>query len=135
MLPVTQSKNAPPDGDCFAACIASLLELRLDQVPNPIQDTADCWEQWNEWLGRFGLVYWEYPADTDWRPEGYWVGLINVGGEWDHACVYHGRELVWNPTAGWTVEGTLALAPRLIGIGVLAVTDAGKFGRLQELGA
>ncbi len=34
MKPVNQTKMTPPEGDCFAACITSILELPLNEVPN-----------------------------------------------------------------------------------------------------
>jgi hypothetical protein len=34
MIPVFQTRVNKKDGDCMRACIASLLELHIDQVPN-----------------------------------------------------------------------------------------------------
>jgi hypothetical protein len=34
MIPVYQNNNSKEEGDCMAACIASLLEIELDDVPN-----------------------------------------------------------------------------------------------------
>lgn len=36
MKPVNQTQFKPPDGDCLSACIASILELPLNKVPNYI---------------------------------------------------------------------------------------------------
>lgn len=43
MKPIYQRSGAAmgETGDCFAACIASLLELRLEEVPNFMASTPD----------------------------------------------------------------------------------------------
>jgi hypothetical protein len=59
MTPVKQTKFGT-EGNCFNACIASLLDLKIDQVPE-LQGWED--EQWitelNEWLINRGQVYFE----------------------------------------------------------------------------
>jgi hypothetical protein len=39
MTPVYQTKHGPPDGNCFAACVASLLDRTIEEVD---VDVADC---------------------------------------------------------------------------------------------
>ena len=49
MKPVTQTITEPGLGNCFAACLASLLEVPCDSVPNSPDD--DEWlEKLNHWL-------------------------------------------------------------------------------------
>lgn len=68
MKPVLQSilgydKEAGVHGDCFRACVASVLELSLEEVPHfaalPRKQTPagaiDWWEQFQEWLMERGL--------------------------------------------------------------------------------
>jgi len=60
MKPVTQTQFSfvigPEAGNCFAACIASILELELEAVPNFVE--ADDWRSaCIEWLRRRGLGY------------------------------------------------------------------------------
>ena len=47
MTPILQTKFGN-DGNCLAACIASLLEIDIDSVPNPHSEN---WQnELNEWL-------------------------------------------------------------------------------------
>jgi hypothetical protein len=62
MKPVLQDKFGKPDGNCFAACIASILEIRLHDVPAKFYGTGDWgndsdkfFAELNEWLSQFGL--------------------------------------------------------------------------------
>lgn len=54
MKPVRQTVFGNHKGNCFAACVASILELRLDEVPN-----FACQKPWeakmNAWLHERGL--------------------------------------------------------------------------------
>ena len=38
MIPVYQTIISPVNGNCLAACVASILEVSLDEVPQHIQD-------------------------------------------------------------------------------------------------
>jgi hypothetical protein len=54
MKPVDQTILAPPDGNCFAACLASILEMPLAEVPNY---KSDQWvTEFNAWLKPRGLA-------------------------------------------------------------------------------
>jgi hypothetical protein len=115
MIEVEQTIMSPPDGNCFAACLASILELPLEVVPNLARFWHDgewdrAWNKQQRWLERFGLrVTWAEPSDAkDWRPEGYWISTNNVGqGEHDqHATVWRGHEMVWNPCPGSKADGS-----------------------------
>lgn len=48
MIPVAQRIVDPDRGDCFSACIASILELPLDSVPTIHGD--DNWDRWLAWF-------------------------------------------------------------------------------------
>jgi hypothetical protein len=48
MKPVYQTKYLKEDGNCLPACIASILEIDLDLIPNPKNDN---WrDELNDWL-------------------------------------------------------------------------------------
>ena len=54
MIPVMQTILSPPFGDCFRACVASILELTIDEVPN--FNTYLAWYDALQWfLGDYGL--------------------------------------------------------------------------------
>ena len=55
MRPVEQTILAPPEGNCFAACVASILEVGIDDVPNYVDGLW--FHRWQNWLARqHGLV-------------------------------------------------------------------------------
>lgn len=46
----------PHKGDCLAACVATVLGLTLDDVPNFCSAEGDWWGQFQLWLSRYNLV-------------------------------------------------------------------------------
>lgn len=54
MTPVDQTKFGTPWGNCHAACVASILGLRLDQVPS-VCHLDDWFLRLQLWLGRHGM--------------------------------------------------------------------------------
>ncbi len=99
MIPVDQTTFGVPDGNCFSACVASLLEMPIDQVPHFM--SADSWlDALAEWLLPLGL----YPvffrvatcSEDQWRPQGFYI----LGGEsarGPHAVVARGHKVVHDP--------------------------------------
>lgn len=99
MKPVEQRVVDASNGDCVAACIASILELSLDDVPNLHGGKGFEWS-WNEWLRPFGLQIKRLDAYHQYMIVGY---AIAVG--WSprfpgttHAVVWHGEDQ-------WTEKG------------------------------
>lgn len=45
MRPVDQTTFGVPGGNCFSACVASLLELRIEDVPYFMGDTPQDWDR------------------------------------------------------------------------------------------
>jgi hypothetical protein len=91
--------------DCLSACVASILEIDLDEVPNfvrPIEGDARDWlERLSDWLrsrGK-GLLHIKYPNDDAAYPVGCWVILCGLTEEQGpHAVVGYtvtrGKKLV-----------------------------------------
>ncbi len=119
MKPVMQKLISKVDGDCFGACIASILEL--EEWPNFHTDTRSWLEYWNDWLEPLGLevVYAQHIAP----PRGYAIMSIksvNIAGA-THAVVWHGStgngKVVHDPSplkhpddyepVGWYILATL----------------------------
>lgn len=48
MTPTVQTKLAPPDGNCMQACVASLFDLPLEDVPN-FMTLPSWWRALWEW--------------------------------------------------------------------------------------
>ena len=106
MTPVKQSKlycgDAIHNGNCFAACIASLLDLPLWMVP-PFEDMfgrgAGVWrERAEEWLKRvfsLELVMKARHSPEDF-PEYYIASGPSSRGV-QHAVIYRAGELVHDP--------------------------------------
>lgn len=95
MKPVDQTIMTPPKGNCVAACIASILELPLDEVPNFIwRDTF--WEDLNDWLAKRGLYLVGIP--TDWVVRGYHIiDGKSKSGPWNHVVVGLDGKMVHDP--------------------------------------
>jgi hypothetical protein len=104
LIPVRQTIGGPPNGDCFAACVASVLELPLSEVPNPV---GERWrEQWGDWLEGRGLSY--VDVDLAWGGGAWWrvapgqlwiatVPSLNHEGL-HHSVVMRGFELAHDPS-------------------------------------
>jgi hypothetical protein len=97
MIPVTQSRTGE-DGTCFRACVASILEVPEDAVPDFGASGGDgaWWRDIQDWLGGAGYAYRRAPVDGA-RPVGWSTieGISPRGGM--HACVAKDGELVHDP--------------------------------------
>jgi hypothetical protein len=106
MIPVDQTRFGAPDGNCLAACLASLLELSLDAVPH---FTGEGWRaRLGEWLRGRGLwaLEWDAPRGCTIDGSRSWLavnvpGYAIVSGQATrgllHATVWRGGELVHDP--------------------------------------
>jgi len=106
MKPIHQTlfgngENGTQRGNCFAACIASLLELPLEEVPN-FCTKCDWREAANLWLASRGLFYVDLKLPGDLRDEhvrfwGYHVisgmSVRNIR----HSVVGFGGKTVFDP--------------------------------------
>ena len=69
MKPIYQTIRDPGKGNCWAACIASLVEANIDDVPNFILD-PDWFKATQEWLAErgWGLIQLKWPEEIyDWQ--------------------------------------------------------------------
>lgn len=104
MKPVDQTIFGVPDGNCFAACVASLMGLALEDVPN-FCSHKDWFERLRVWLAPRGFVPIAFePSDacgTDDLFDHVGDAFAIVGGRAArghlHACVYRGGRLVHDP--------------------------------------
>lgn len=96
-------------GDCFSACLASILELPLTQVPRFCELEPERWPAAiSVWLRIRGLAYVEMTYDAEWgriaAPElGYWI-LTGGSPRMDslHSVVALGEGIVHDPMPGAT---------------------------------
>ncbi len=136
MIPVQQTKrggpNVPPDerGDCWSACLASILEVPIEAVPIPHSDDPGYhwWDETRRALEPHG--YEVVMASWTVYPAGYWIAAVpskNLGRHDDgtavmHVIVMRGGEVAHDPCLGkryaagtavdaLTVDGAYVLVP------------------------
>lgn len=102
MRPVYQTIFGNKEGNCLAACIASILEVDIDRVPN--FHGKDWAQQWCEWLRPHGLFMWRIDvAEGIVIPPGYSIlsgqspRAEALGETWLHATVAFDGETVHDP--------------------------------------
>lgn len=118
MKPVDQTVFGEGKGNCFAACVASILEIPLEEVPNfcglhPEPD-GTWYREFLRWLSERGLAAMtqQFPGDPDsfmsWvrtcAPNIPWI----AGGPTDrglHCCVYVGDRLAHDPNPNHDRKG------------------------------
>lgn len=112
MTPVYQTILTPPHGNCLQACIASILELPLEEVPNFMRVSGPAWyDRFVNFLlsqGLFPIYLTPEVVNADGtRPYGYYlVQGKSPRGDFDHVVVYHNGKLAHDPNpAGGGIEG------------------------------
>lgn len=99
--------------NCFAACLASILELPLNQVPNFVVEHGESWLlELLTWLRPMNLAvaYLEFNPSLP-LPGGYAILTVQGGPtpEENHALVAFDGKVVWNPakhSKAWFAFGT-----------------------------
>lgn len=94
MRPVDQTTYGHSDGNCFAACVASILEIPIAEVPN----TFGLNDQLLRWLAQRGLSATLYDR-AEYVPPGYAIAAgpsLRFAGRF-HACVAYDGRVVHDP--------------------------------------
>jgi hypothetical protein len=94
--------SAPLPGS-VAACLASILEIDVVEVPVPDEAHPEPWTVWRNWLAQrgLGLVPIAEPASFNWP--GPWLALLRAaGGKGSVGAVAFGAPpgLAWHPLGG-----------------------------------
>ena len=99
MKPVDQAVLNGPESDCLRACVASILEMALDEVPNFVEE-----DDWMDALARFVRPLGLQPipldpgkATDDWAPAGYYIAVGRTVKERYHAVVGYKGQAVHDP--------------------------------------
>jgi hypothetical protein len=127
MIPVFQTMTVANDGkgNCFNACVASILELPLRDVAQVFPDfQGDYWAEWNRWGEARGVEI-NYRPCGDAPPKGFAIatgmggrfypeGHPKAGREIMHAVVVFNGDLAHDPFPGgkgidraryyWTID-------------------------------
>lgn len=95
--------SSAPMQRSVAACLASILELDVAEVPVPDKGHPEPWTVWRNWLAQrgLGLVPIAEPASFDWP--GPWLAMLRVAdGDGCVGAVAFGAPpgLAWNPLGG-----------------------------------
>lgn len=86
--------------DCFRACLASILELELRDVPNfSISSEEMFTNEVREWLDKIGIVPMAFEC-SDYNPFDLPTYAIAKLRDSFHCVVVRGRIVVWDPTTG-----------------------------------
>lgn len=121
MTPVEQTLFGGPEaevpGNCLTACVASVLELPLGDVPHFVV-YGDWWARFVGFMREHRLGVWDCPliggieprflqGDRPGRivdPPGYWIAAVlsprlvtSKGHPALHSVVMHGAKVVWDP--------------------------------------
>lgn len=102
MKPVEQTICTVPGGNCFPACLASILEIGIDEIPN---EQGDDWHsRYEDFLRPMGLGMVSLAAMDGqgnlWKPKGYSI-LAAVSPRFAphlHAVVCYDGEVVFDPS-------------------------------------
>ena len=135
MIPITQTVLTAPGGDCFPACLASILEMNLADVPN--FQGSDWQRRYHDWLQPLGLamITAGLPHEDDLRnwPEivlpGYTILAIDSPRfpGFFHAVVALDGQVVWDPHPAAKAEDFLGFIWREVTY--LVALNAGTFYR------
>ena len=123
MKPVYQTKFGCPEGNCLAACLASVLEISIEEVEQEYDARKysikgpDWFYELQKWLFRRGLcvITFNYTGDSCVPVNCYHiVGGKSHSGDWGHAVVYFGNTLVHDPNPNTnglkTIEDSMIIA-------------------------
>ncbi len=166
MIPVNQKYKHDPDagviGDCFRACLASLLELPLEQVPHFALESRKAGLESmmplvKDWLAARGLYLFNFPVSPPLgyrdptgeivrrygkcNPNIYYIlaGAIRPDVEetgedrYNHAVICHGGRIVHNPNDSKPdIVGPINSGSYLIFVLTRCGTDSDPVGNLDK---
>ncbi len=135
MQRLLQTILSPPLGNCFSACLACILELPVESVPNFVGEHGDEWfPKLKEWLESSNLspIFLEVNSEqANFGPPGYSILSAEiVGSSRGHCLVALDGEVVWDPAPTKT---TLVSRKSWVVLAVLDPTVPISLDRLQKI--
>ena len=99
MKKVFQTKFGKPDGNCFAACLASILELPIEEIPDYKQPEGRWFRNYRKWIKQYGLdlLIIEDISHEDFIPDVCCIVSGTSPRGLMHAVVYQGTEMIHDP--------------------------------------
>ena len=131
--------SSAPMQQSVAACLASILEVDVGEVPVPDEGHPEPWTVWRNWLAQrgLGLVPVADPANFNWA--GPWLAMLRAG-EGSVGVVAFGSPpgIAWNPLDGpeefEAVEHGFLIAPADVALWSPPVVEAPRrVGRVEAL--
>lgn len=139
MIPVHQTVSGR-QGNCFAAALATLLNLDISEVPDTTRcdlNDAAWWDLFTAWLEERGisalLIDQTYPPPR--HPTGFGIGLVpgEIEGR-NHAVVTQGQRVIFDPSGKdpASYDGQLKLILLLVPNDPAALILVPKLGRVVK---
>jgi hypothetical protein len=116
--------RAPRVDDCWAAAVATCVQVPIDEVPDsriderlragehPDEISRSAWEEFGPWLAERGLrmlVHRKVPARSK-----RWIGIIPMPGILgDHCILMSGAQALFDPTQDFVLPRLMAVAKAL----------------------
>lgn len=123
-------------GDCFAACMATLLELPIEVMPNDHSDYRPF--IWAKFLEQFGITLEYQFADGPIWQDHPWIASVpskNYGPGTTHAIILHnGGEVLFDPSTKKRYKKGESLLGKNIVIGgyIISVSNFSSLHKLKE---
>lgn len=103
MKPTDQTVFGYPNGNCFAACVASILEIPIEETPSIEGKHFE--PTWDAWFNERGLTMVDVPAGDGAYIQGFFIatgksprgGLTKSGRPVLHSVVAQNMTLVHDP--------------------------------------
>lgn len=126
MIPIDQES----DKDCMRACIASILELGLHEVPDFLAIGGVLWKvEWIKWCYQRGISIVEMEYVKNAVPQCYCIAVGSNGDKnYSHAVVMFGNNIVHDPAdIGMNKGNPMRKGIKVETIFLLTPTDIGRF--------
>jgi len=128
MKPVYQTDITKTTGNCFSACVASILEVPVEKVPNFLA-SGNMKEGVEKWFSERGLYFLTVGPPPGREPE-FPVHYIVIGWashkkEFKHSVIGYRNKIVHDPTPKGEGLSKANIEERVYGF--LVIADIGKF--------
>lgn len=104
--PVDQTRFGSPGGNCFSACVAMLLERKIDDVPYFMTNPDTWWERFEGWTKSegFGPTWHDRRGELERQPPPSGFSIMSGGsprfsGRYHSVLAFNGR-MVHDPHHG-----------------------------------